>query len=402
MTYTVWKGAVAALEARLAPATEDQKAAASAVGIVLDPALPGLVAAQIISAHLFAPVRPESSKVPSEDQIEYARRLARATKSAPVAPEQLAHGPLYDAWIEILHDRRAKMALERLKPEAGDIVIRSNGDLEQIASIGADGQVYFAGGLGARERIHKLKIKHRRTSGTRGARAARKQAANVSARRRSSTLSRPPPAQRMAELDRWVLSSHASSADRAILEDVVDDASDEAPIQEYLTAHPEVFRALLRGNLVNAAIPWPRLGGQFVPDFLLVEADSAGLHWTLVELESPRKRPLNRDGKLSPKTREAIAQIESWREWLTDNIDYARRPKSQSGLGLIDVRPDRTNGLVLIGRREDVEGLPTEHRTRVARDSRSLVQTYDWFMDLPVGHLVTGLRHAIRAEGGDA
>lgn len=89
MTYNVWKGAVAALEARLAPATEDQKAAASAVGIVLDPALPGLVAAQIISAHLFAPVRPESSKVPSEDQIEYARRLARATKSAPVAPEQL-------------------------------------------------------------------------------------------------------------------------------------------------------------------------------------------------------------------------------------------------------------------------------------------------------------------------
>ena len=35
----------------------------------------------------------------------------------------------------------------------------------------------------------------------------------------------------------------------------------------------------------------------------------------------------------------AIGQIRDWRQWLMDNIDYARRPKEQNGLGLVGIDP---------------------------------------------------------------
>jgi hypothetical protein len=124
----------------------------------------------------------------------------------------------------------------------------------------------------------------------------------------------------MKQLETWLIDEAASSGDREVFENVISNAADEAVIQKYLIAHPQLFRIHLRGNLGNAVIPWPRLGAEFVPDFLLVEADSAGLHWTLVELESPTKKMLNTDGKLAPKTREAIAQIEVWREWLNRQL----------------------------------------------------------------------------------
>jgi hypothetical protein len=42
-----------------------------------------------------------------------------------------------------------------------------------------------------------------------------------------------------------------------------------------------------------------------------------------------------------------------WRSWLAANLDYARRPQSEHGLGLIDIEPE-TEGLILIGRDESV------------------------------------------------
>ncbi|MDX6705736.1 MAG: hypothetical protein QOI48_1582 [Solirubrobacteraceae bacterium] len=206
----------------------------------------------------------------------------------------------------------------------------------------------------------------------------------------------------MKQLETWLIDEAASSGDREVFENVISNAADEAVIQKYLIAHPQLFRIHLRGNLGNAVIPWPRLGAEFVPDFLLVEADSAGLHWTLVKLESPTKKMLNTDGKLAPKTREAIAQIEVWREWLTDNLDYARRPRSERGLGLVDIRPDRTHGLIVIGRREAILGLPTDHRTRVARDSRILIRSYDWFVDQRGERHLSGMRRELARDEAQA
>jgi hypothetical protein len=402
MTFPGWERPVELLTERLVGATDDQIAAAKAIGLSLRAGIPALVAAHLISARLYEPIRLREARGTSEEQIQYGLELARATKSRDVAAADLADKGSFDAWIDVLHARRAKAALERLKPCAGDVAVRSNGDLDEIASIGADGQVYFTGGLGARERVHKLKIKSRSTATSTEAKKARAAAANRAAHRRSATLEQPPSAARMKQLEAWLIDEAASSGDREVFEDVVSNAADEAVIQKYLTAHPQLFRMHLRGNLGNAVIPWPRLGAEFVPDFLLVEADSAGLHWTLVELESPTKKMLNKDGQLAPKTREAIAQIEVWREWLTDNLDYARRPRSERGLGLVDIRPDRTHGLIIVGRREANLGVSTDHRTRVARDSRILIRSYDWFVDQSGGRHLAGMRRELAHDEAQA
>jgi hypothetical protein len=125
-------------------------------------------------------------------------------------------------------------------------------------------------------------------------------------------------------------------------------------------------------------LPLPRLGERYVPDFVLVVADSGGIHYTLIELESPRQRLSLRNGQLSAKAREAVQQIESWREWLKDNLAMAQRPRDANGLGLPEIRPD-SPGLVLIGRRSEIA--PADNlviRQRLREQSGISIHTYDW------------------------
>ena len=152
-------------------------------------------------------------------------------------------------------------------------------------------------------------------------------------------------------------------------------ASDEKPLQAVLSAHPGLLRVLLGGSAGNAVWPWPRLDGKFIPDFMLAEANSAGIHWTLVELESPRARMLLADGRLADKAREGVSQIRAWRDYLADQIAHARPPVADGGLGLVGIRPHRARGVVLIGRREDTVDLPTHERVSLANDSLILVCT---------------------------
>ena len=141
MTFAGWERPVELLTERLVGATDDQIAAAKAIGLSLRAGIPALVAAHLISARLYEPLRLREASGTSEEQIQYGLELARATKSRDVAATDLADKGSFDAWIDVLHARRAKAALERLKPCAGDVAVRSNGDLDEIASIGADGGV---------------------------------------------------------------------------------------------------------------------------------------------------------------------------------------------------------------------------------------------------------------------
>jgi hypothetical protein len=118
------------------------------------------------------------------------------------------------------------------------------------------------------------------------------------------------------------------------LAEVVNDAEDERPIQAHLAAHPTLLSAHLTGGHGRWVRPQVRLGAQYVADFLIADKDSMGMHWTLVELESPKAQICLRSGGFAQKAREGIDQIDAWREWLGRNHPYAIAPADEQGLGL--------------------------------------------------------------------
>lgn len=178
-------------------------------------------------------------------------------------------------------------------------------------------------------------------------------------------------------------------ADR--LASVVDEAEDERPIQAFIAANPIVLISYLRGGHGRWLRSQVRLGSQYVADFLIADADSMGVHWTLVELESPRAAMCLQNGTFARKTRDAMEQIDAWRAWITANRDYAMRPLERGGLGLEDVEP-RCRGLVLVGRRDDVPSSARNPRRAAANDRRIEVHSYDW--------LVETVRTSARTHGG--
>ena len=104
---------------------------------------------------------------------------------------------------------------------------------------------------------------------------------------------------------------------------VVEDAKDERPLQRFLAANPVLLRALLPSVPEFWCFDRPRFGSELIPDFLLCYRNSAGLNWTLVELESPTKKVFNRNGRVSAAFSEAKGQVDDWRIWLRQNIAYA-------------------------------------------------------------------------------
>ena len=74
------------------------------------------------------------------------------------------------------------------------------------------------------------------------------------------------------------------------------DLVDERLLQRFITENPGILAALVRGSYGTFVLPWPCLGADFVPDLLVAQADSIGINWTMVELESPSvvpRRPIS-------------------------------------------------------------------------------------------------------------
>ncbi len=130
---------------------------------------------------------------------------------------------------------------------------------------------------------------------------------------------------------------------------ILDGAKDEKPLQEYLASVPVLLRCLLPACADVWCFDRPSLAGELIPDFLLCYRNSRGFNWVYVELESPRQAPLLKSGRPSAKLHEAIAQISDWRDWLRENISYAR---DHLRLRQIDAE---CPALIIIGRRGDVD-----------------------------------------------
>lgn len=155
----------------------------------------------------------------------------------------------------------------------------------------------------------------------------------------------------------------------------------EREVQRVLERHPRLLVQRLTCGL-GWVIPQERLGSQFVTDFLVAEELSPGFYWQAVELESPRVRMFTKAGDPSRYLVHAIRQIQDWRSWLESNQPYASRPRSENGLGLVEISP-RLPGLILIGRRGETSSKTNSLRRQMMADLRIEIRSFDSLLDTP-------------------
>ena len=135
----------------------------------------------------------------------------------------------------------------------------------------------------------------------------------------------------------------------ALLKSVLSEAGDERPLQAFLAAHPHLLTCLLPMGRGAWCFDRPRLGSEFISDFLLCTNTSAGMQWRMVELESPTRAPLTQAGIPAQKLNQALAQVRDWRAWLRDNIAYAQNELGFRGLDA------ECHAFVVIGRRHAIQ-----------------------------------------------
>ncbi len=175
--------------------------------------------------------------------------------------------------------------------------------------------------------------------------------------------------------EKYVEHRAPSAVNSADYERILRTASDERPLQDYISNVPSFLRMLMPATVDFWCFDRPSLGGELVPDFLLCLRNSRGFNWGYVELESPTKPPLLKSGRPSAKLTEALAQISDWRDWLRENIAYAR---SHLGLRQIDAE---ALGFVVIGRRHHVD---PKHalKYRALSSPNTTVLSYDRLLEV--------------------
>lgn len=94
-----------------------------------------------------------------------------------------------------------------------------------------------------------------------------------------------------------------------------------------------------------------------------------------MELESPCRPPLNKNGRPSAKLTEALAQIRDWRHWLRENIAYARSTRGFQGIHA------EIAAYVLIGRRMHLDPKHLARYQELSLSSGANVLSYDRLLD---------------------
>ena len=377
MPYEKWEDAVKSLQELIGPADDEQRALAESLGVKLPKTIPALVAAVMLREAMAWPLREGPPLSPTYGQAEYLQDLLDATGEKP--PRAADTKERLSAWLTVLEAKRAIKTLRELRPRPGDVVsnIYDSKEVWTVASISGSGRINLAGHGRRGIAPERLKVEARAADSGGKAQHVRRRAANQSASRAPQTY---PSAAKLALLEPFKITERATRAEIELLRNAVATAEDERPIQDCIRDHPGLLVALISSSLGRFVRPKVSLGGNKIPDFAIAGADSIGVHWTLIELESPRAPVAKKDGTLADKAREAVQQIEDWREWLQSNLDFARRPRDENGLALPDVRPESA-GLVLIGRRGDLPAARSEVRRRLIEQRQITVHSYDWLLD---------------------
>ncbi len=374
MTHTSWRDAASAICRKILPCDDEQRAIASAVGAQIPESLPRIVAAarvrSIVASRFGLTLRKSR-----EYRQEFLAELAEEASHEIPGPESDEEA---QSWIEYFYLRRRLEALRRLRLSKGDVVSRGSSldQFDAVASIGDNGIVYFTGGR-SRAWPDQLTIVARSADVSPSGLKAHRTAANRASER---SVTQIWSSAKAASLNDYACSEDVSQEDIDILRCVIDNAPDERPIQELLQSRPQILSSLVSGHY-RYCIPQVRLGGKYVADFLLAYVDSAGIHWILVELETPDSSVTLANGnEFDQHARKGVSQIKEWREWLQENLDLARRLRQENGLGLPDIRP-RDEGMVLVGRRDRLRLNAHKLRRQHLEDTRIRIQTYDGLLE---------------------
>ena len=161
-------------------------------------------------------------------------------------------------------------------------------------------------------------------------------------------------------------------------------ARTEGPMQAFFHLHRHFLVEHLRGGHGRWAIAQQRLGCKYVTDFMIGASHSFGADWVAVELESPSARLFTKSGDPTAALTHAIRQIQDWRAWLTNNLEYARKSEVEGGLGLQNIRPD-LEGLIIIGRRSRLLESDNVLRSQMSHDLKIAIHTYDYITDIARG-----------------
>ncbi|HEX3551916.1 MAG TPA: Shedu anti-phage system protein SduA domain-containing protein [Thermoanaerobaculia bacterium] len=386
MSYKIWHEADETLAAATGTATPRQQELGEQADSLIPSYMPRIVAAATLRIALaqelnLPPPRPISDR--SRARLQILQRQADPAIS-PQSEEEA------DAWVTYLRLVRRRESLSQLKLQEGDIVETKIGEVVEISSIGQDGRVFFKGGRGFGAWPDLISVVARRDENSDSAAEARRQAKNLAARHSASSGWSWAKSQDLSE---FTTEDGISEVDIEELESVIATAEDERPIQKFLEENGHLLTTLLGGS-ERYCLPQKRLGGEYVPDFIIGSADSLGFRWVLIELETPRSGIYVKDGLvLDQRTRKGVSQVIEWRSWLLDNLSYARRRRQENGLGLFDIR-ENSDAVVLVGRRSKMPKTKDAQRNEYRQVNKIQIHSYDWLLET--------LRGAIRHQGPPA
>jgi hypothetical protein len=376
MLHKAWRNAIVTMKELTGPLTDQQRALAKMAHVELPEALPLIVAGARLQTALARSLGLGQLLPATNTQLEILEEIGDKNSLFCTPLNRLEAG----AWITFFRLRSRQRALEDLKLESGDVVTLAVADddcLYEVSSIDDSGRIYFKGGMGRGAWPDLLKMRARKSDDRQRARDARKTAANEAALRARTDLW---SLAKQAELSEFKVDGVLREDDVDRLRYAMDRAKDEKPIQALVESCPQLLTSLLGGK-ARYCIPHVRLGAERVPDFLISDVNSLGVRWILVELETPCSDvTLKRKNELDQHARKGFSQIVEWREWLQNNLSYAREPKQSNGLGLPDIR-GASEGLVIVGRRSRMPQNSAQVRNPIREQNNVRIVTYDWWLE---------------------
>ncbi|MBD8467067.1 DUF4263 domain-containing protein [Plantibacter sp. CFBP 8798] len=370
-TVPRWQLVADRLEREVAGPTAEQLDIADRLGIYLPELLPVPVAAVLIRKSLEAELRlmfRVAREIPRvlgdiEDELGVARteRLHTGTR------EELS------AWFESRYILKTVRGLRALRPQVGDVVVSGGwkaGERRVISTIHDSGRVFMKLRPPRSAWPNNLEVIER--VGSPGYAAAFRSAGESLL---DSTVSFSTNLDNFLPLARFELENHVPEPEaiRALEELLESGEQREEPLQQVLTQHPELLASTVVGGWKTFVIPKPRLGSEYVPDFLVLGINSVGPQWVTIEIEGARHKILTKQGRLAQQTRHALDQVEDWREWLARNVSYAQMERGFHGL------TSRAPGLVIIGRDDPVAERQAS-RARSEESARIAVHSWDWLL----------------------
>jgi len=122
--------------------------------------------------------------------------------------------------------------------------------------------------------------------------------------------------------------------------DLVQKNKEEPVFQEFFTNNP-----IFLDSRVKNAIPKIPLGGEQIPDFLLILHDSNHI---FVEIEKPEAKLFKEDGDPTSAFTHAQQQIRNYLKWAIEDKEWLRKR------GYPEMTADNVRGLVVIGKSSDL------------------------------------------------